>query len=108
MTLNWKIKAYFLLKYINQDYILLIMEISIKGIVITGGPGFGKTSVIKGLSKKKIHTGTDITKDLVQLFQGKFNKNLKKYMHLKGRNDYLPWNSRKNFEEIFLLAKLND
>ncbi len=57
--------------------------------IITGGPGFGKTSIIKELSKSGYKTGEEIARDII-------------HNQLKVDGGILPWKNVKAFQqEVF-------
>lgn len=58
-------------------------------IIITGGPGFGKTSVANGLKEKGYQVGDEFARDLIE-----------EQERIGG--DLLPWKNMKSFQQTVL------
>jgi predicted ATPase len=63
--------------------------------VITGGPGFGKTSLVQALRAEGFWTGREVARDLIQEIQQ------------RGGSE-LPWNDRAAFEKLLLARKIGE
>ncbi len=63
--------------------------------VITGGPGFGKTSIISELKRRSYPIGEEIAREVVE-------------EELKKRSRNLPWIDREGFERTLLQRKIED
>lgn len=61
--------------------------------VISGGPGFGKSSLINALKKKGFYCGEDVAREFI-----------KEQIRIGGKT--LPWNNRLEFSKIILKKRV--
>ena len=69
------------------------MEASVKRIVITGGPGFGKTSIINELEKRGYACNHEISRSIIKA-------------QLEKGGDILPWKNLEAFSRIIIEKRI--